>query len=113
MKECTNKNQGKCWLVSQIRFPMIVTCFVKNTSKIISIFKKLLRESGYVKIGENTYVHEAGEQLTAAISFGKSYLPEIDAVKDSLTLYLSDAEHVINIDLCSQLNQILSSGIDF
>jgi hypothetical protein len=91
---------------------MIITCFVKNTDKIISIFKKLLRDSGYVKIGENSYVHEGGEQLTAAITFGKSYLPEIDSVKDSITLYLSDAEHVINIELCSHLNQFLSSGID-
>ena len=91
---------------------MIITCFIKNMSKIETLFQKLLRESGYVKIGENSFVHEGGEQLTAAITFGKSYLPEIDAVKDCLTLYLSDADHPINIDLCDGLNKILSSGID-
>jgi hypothetical protein len=91
---------------------MIITCFVENTAATIAIFKKLLREVGYVKIGENSYVHEAGEQLTAVISTGKNYLPEINAVKESLTLYLSDADHVINIDLCSELSEILSSGVN-
>ncbi|NHK30841.1 MAG: hypothetical protein FK730_05780 [Asgard group archaeon] len=98
--------------MSQIRYPMIITCFIKNMSKIEALFHKLLRETGYVKIGENSYVHEGGEQLTAAITYGKSYLPEIDAVKNCLTLYLSDADHPINIDLCDGLNKILSSGID-
>lgn len=91
---------------------MIITCFVSNTAKIESLFHKLLREIGYVKISENAYVHEGGEQLTAVLTYGKSYLPEIDAVKECLTLYLSDAEHPINIELCNGLNKILSSGID-
>jgi hypothetical protein len=91
---------------------MIITCFIKNMSKIEALFQKLLRESGYVKIGENSFIHEGGEQLTAAITFGRSYLPEIDEVKDCLTLYLSDADHPINIDLCDGLNKILCSGID-
>ena len=98
--------------LSTIRFPMIITCIVGNPSKASSIFNKLLREMGYVKIGERAYVHQGGEQLTAAISYGKTYLPEIDAVKDCLTLYLSDAEHVINIELCNELNKILTSEID-
>jgi len=88
---------------------MIVTCIVSNPSKIEGIFSRILREAGYVKIGERTFVHEGGEQLTAAINYGKTYLPEINAVKDCLTLYLSDAEHVINIELCNELNEILSS----
>ncbi|MHA1126013.1 MAG: hypothetical protein ACTSO7_02555 [Candidatus Heimdallarchaeota archaeon] len=98
--------------MSNIRFPMIITCIVGNPSKVSSIFDKLLRDSGYVKIGESAYVHQGGEQLTAAISFGKTYLPEIDSVKDCLTLYLSDAEHVINIELCDELNRILTSETD-
>ncbi len=91
---------------------MIITCFVTNALNIESLFQKILREIGYVKISENAFVHEGGEQLTAALTFGKSYLPEIDAVKDCLTLYLSDAEHPINIELCNELNKILSSGVD-
>jgi len=91
---------------------MIITCIVGNPSKVSSLFEKLLRESGYVKIGETAYVHQGGEQLTAAISFGKTYLPETDSVKDCLTLYLSDAEHVINIELCNDLNRLLTSEKD-
>ena len=75
--------------LSNIRFPMIITCMIKNPQKIRQIFDKLLRDSGYVKIGENAYVHQAGEQLTAAISSGRTYLPEVDAVKECLTLFLS------------------------
>ena len=44
--------------MSRTRFPMIITCFVENTAAIVAIFKKLLRGVGYVKIGENSYVHE-------------------------------------------------------
>ena len=95
-----------------MRFPMIITCLVKKPTKVTSIFERLLRESGYVKIGENAFVHQGGEQLTAAISYSKTYLPEIDKVRDCLTLYLSDAEHVINIELCNALNRILTSEKD-
>ncbi|MBN1328827.1 MAG: hypothetical protein JXA54_05080 [Candidatus Heimdallarchaeota archaeon] len=95
--------------MNRIRFPMIITCFVKNSVKIEATFNRLLREAGYVKIGENTYVHEGGEQLTAAINQGKTFLPELNDIRDCLTLYLSDAEHFINIDLCNELNKILSS----
>ncbi|HUT80779.1 MAG TPA: hypothetical protein VMZ29_06195 [Candidatus Bathyarchaeia archaeon] len=95
--------------MSRIRFPMIITCFVSNPTKIEATFNRLLRKSGYVKIGENTFVHEGGEQLTAAINYSKTFLPELNDVRDCLTLYLSDAEHFINIDLCNELNQILSS----
>ena len=99
--------------VSNIRFPMIITCMIKNPQKIKTLFDKLLRDSGYVKIGENAYVHQAGEQLTAAISSGKTYLPEVDTVKECLTLFLSDAEHAINIDLCNNLNDALSTREDY
>ncbi|MFW9922287.1 MAG: hypothetical protein ACFFDW_03250 [Candidatus Thorarchaeota archaeon] len=91
-----------------IRFPMIITCIVKNPVKLEEIFDRLLRDSGYVKISERAYVHQGGEQLTATITYGKTYLPEIDAIKDCLTLYLSDAESIINIDLCEDLNRVLS-----
>ena len=90
---------------------MIITCFVKNPQKIADIFEKLLRNTGYVKIGERVFVHQGGEQLSAAITFGKTYLPEIDSVKECLTLYLSDAEHAINIELCYELNTILTSEL--
>lgn len=73
------------------------------------VFEKLLRDNGYVKIGDRVFVHQGGEQLTAAITFGKTYLPETDSVKDCLTLYLSNAEHAINIELCAELNRILTS----
>ena len=98
--------------MSTVRFPMIITCFVGNQQKIIDIFEKLLRDSGYVKIGERAFVHQGGEQLTAAITSGKTYLPEIDSVRECLTLFLSDAEHPINIDLCDSLNEVLSLEID-
>lgn len=88
---------------------MIITCFISKPKKFETLFDKLLRTAGYVKIAENAYVHEGGEQLTAAITFGKTYLPEIDTVKECLTLYLSDAENAINLELCNELNQILSS----
>lgn len=98
--------------LSTIRFPMIITCFVSKPKKFETLFDRLLRSAGYVKIGENAYVHEGGEQLTAAITFGKTYLPEIDTVKECLTLYLSDAENAINLELCNELNQLLSSEIE-
>jgi hypothetical protein len=91
---------------------MIITCFVSKPKKFETLFDRLLRSVGYVKIGENAYVHEGGEQLTAAITFGKTYLPEIDTVKECLTLYLSDAENAINLELCNELNQLLSSEIE-
>lgn len=97
--------------LSKIRFPMIITCFVTKPKRIYSLFEKLLRDTGYIKIGENAYIHVRGEQLTAAITFGRTYLPEIDTVKDCLTLYLSDADHAINIELCDELNKILSNEI--
>ncbi len=106
-----SKNSEERCAVNNIRFPMIITCFVKNPKKIADIFEKLLRDMGYVKIGERAFVHQGGEQLTAAITFGKTYLPEIDSVKDCLTLYLSDAEHAINIEICHELNKILTSEI--
>ncbi len=93
-------------------FPMIITNFVSNPVKLEAILEKLLRESGYVKIGDRTFVHGSGEQLTATINFTKTYLPESDSVKDCLTLYLSDAEHVINIELCNELNRILSKEVE-
>ena len=85
--------------MSNIRFPMIITCFVKNPLKTADIFEKLLR----------AFVHQGGEQLTAAITFGKTYLPEIDSIKDCLTVYLSDAEHAINIEFCDALNEFLTT----
>ena len=88
---------------------MIITCFVSKPRKFKTLFDRLLRSAGYVKIGENAYVHEGGEQLTAAITYGKQYLPEIDTVKECLTLYLSDADNAINLELCNELNQILSA----
>lgn len=94
--------------MSLIRFPMIITCIIKNPLKLEEIFDRLLREAGYVKISEKAYVHQGGEQLTATISFGRTYLPEIDAIKDCLTLYLSDAESIINLDLCEDLNRVLT-----
>lgn len=97
--------------LSKIRFPMIITCFVTKPKSIHSLFEKLLRETGYIRIGENAYVHVGGEQLTAVITFGRTYLPEIDTVKDCLTLYLSDADHAINIELCDELNKILSNEV--
>ena len=90
---------------------MIITCFVAKPKIITSHFERILRESGYIKIGENAFVHEGGEQLTAAITYGRTYLPEIDKVKECLTLYLSDAEHPINIELCNELNEILANEI--
>jgi len=95
--------------VSNFRFPMIITCFVKNPLKTADIFEKLLRDIGYAKIGERAFVHQGGEQLTAAITFGKTYLPEIDSIKDCLTVYLSDAEHAINIEFCDALNEFLTT----
>lgn len=95
--------------MSNIRFPMIITCFVKNPLKTADIFEKLLRDIGYAKIGERAFVHQGGEQLTAAITFGKTYLPEIDSIKDCLTVYLSDAEHAINIEFCDALNEFLTT----
>jgi hypothetical protein len=92
---------------------MIITCFISKPKKFETIFDRLLRSAGYVKIGENAYVHEGGEQLTATITFGKTYLPEIDAVKECLTLYLSDAENAINLELCNELNQLLAAEIEF
>ncbi len=88
---------------------MIITCFVKNPLKTADIFEKLLRDIGYAKIGERAFVHQGGEQLTAAITFGKTYLPEIDSIKDCLTVYLSDAEHAINIEFCDALNEFLTT----
>jgi len=73
------------------------------------LFQKVLREAGYIRIGENAYVHHGGEQLTAAINFGKTFFPEIKKVRDCLTLYLSDAEHAINIQICDEINELLSS----
>ena len=95
--------------MSNIRFPMIITCMIPNQAKYADIFEKLLRDAGYVKIGERAYVHQGGEQLTAAITFGKTFIPELDVAKDCLTLYLSDAEHAINIELCNHLNKLLTS----
>lgn len=90
---------------------MIITCFVGNPEKIADVFEKLLRDVGYVKVGERAFIHQGGEQLTAAITFGRTYLPEIDAIKECLTLYLSDADHAINIDLCDELNKVLTTEI--
>ena len=91
---------------------MIITCFVSKPRKYEILFDRILRRAGYVKIGENAYVHEGGEQLTAAITYGKQYLPEIDTVKQCLTLYLSDAENAINLELCNELNQLLSAEME-
>ncbi|MGC9780437.1 MAG: hypothetical protein HZR80_14415 [Candidatus Heimdallarchaeota archaeon] len=82
-----------------------------KAKKNLHLFEKLLRDTGYIKIGENAYIHVGGEQLTAAITFGRTYLTEIDTVKDCLTLFLSDADHAINIELCDELNKILSNEI--
>ncbi|MHA1630859.1 MAG: hypothetical protein ACTSXO_11740 [Candidatus Heimdallarchaeota archaeon] len=95
--------------MSRIRFPMIVTCFIANPTKMEKLFQKVLREAGYIRIGENAYVHHGGEQLTAAINFGKTFFLEIKKVRDCLTLYLSDAEHAINIQICDEINELLSS----
>jgi len=96
-------------LVSKVRFPMIITCLVKNPAKMEKFFQRILREAGYVKIGENAFVHHGGEQLTAAINFGKTFFPEIKKVRDCLTLFLSDAEHPINIEICDEISELLSS----
>ena len=98
--------------MSNIRFPMIITCMVKNPIKFADLFEKLLRDAGYIKIGERAFVHQGGEQLTAAITIGKTFLPEIESVKDCLTLYLSDAENAINIELCDHLNIVLSTEVE-
>ena len=63
---------------------MIVTCIISNPKEIETILAKLLRDAGYVRIGENTFVHEGGDQLTAAINYGKTFLPEIKDVRDCL-----------------------------
>lgn len=86
---------------------MIISCFVSHPTIVENIFDKLLRDAGYVKISEKAYVHQGGEQLTAAISFSRRYLPELDTVKECLTLFLSDAEHAINYELCNNLNEYL------
>ena len=95
--------------MSAIRFPMIITCFINNPQEIEKLFDKLLKVAGYVKIGERAYVHEGGEQLTASVNYSRAFLPEINEIKDCLTLNLSDAEHAINIELCNDLNRVLSS----
>lgn len=80
-----------------------------NPAKYLKLFDRLLRKAGYVKVGDQAYIHSGGEQLTATISFRKTYLPEIDSVEETLTLFLSDAEHAINSNICLELNKILAA----
>lgn len=88
---------------------MIVTTITDDPDKFITLFDRLLRKMGYVNISERAYVHQGGEQLTATITFRKVYLPEIEEIKECLTLHLSDAEHAINQELCNELNKELAA----
>jgi hypothetical protein len=98
--------------MASYRFPMIITCVGRDQAKITAIFDRLLRQVGYVKIAEKAYVHQAGEQLTAAINYGRTYMPDIDTINECISLHLSDGEHPINMELCSQLCEVLPFGLE-